>query len=87
MAAEKYISTDEDRMALLDYANNAKRSDKLKFEILRFMMDSTMQGHMQWDENYHMRIYGFLIQIGKMPSGMKANLKKTKNNTTREKII
>ena len=73
-----YIATTEDRQALYDYANNASRNDELKFEILEFMMTSTMQGHMHWDENYHMRVYALLIQIGKIPSGMNTNLKKTK---------
>jgi len=65
-----YISSDTDRKLLLKYANNAARNDEFKFEILRFLMDSTVQGHMNWGEDYHMQVYHLLIKIGQIPGGI-----------------
>ena len=74
----KYLSTDEDRTTLLNYANNARRNDDIKFEILRFLMDSTAQGHINWGDSYHMGVYELLIKIGVIPNMNGVNLKKTK---------
>ena len=74
-----YISTDVDRKLLLKYANNAARNDELKFEILKFLMDSTVQGHMNWGKDYHMKVYYLLVQIGEIPGGIPDH-KRTKNN-------